>query len=235
MNVDKSKNFPRPDENFESMEITTPLGSRASTITAYSRLALRLERELGQENCGSSLLVMPAEYDRVAVETVTELAWHLADLGHKVLLVDGSFNALGLTKALCGKASPGLMNLLAADDLTEGIIQSMIRSTPHAKISYIPVGFDDLNRLAPVRARMLRNFLSIACGMADFVLIQGPAVAKASRALAFGSLVDAVLLVTLEGESSFGKLGEAQQILNESGAERVGLLIGASRSYSEQE
>lgn len=237
MNLEtRDKDLETRDTNFEIVETATEKDSRDSTITAYSRLALRLEREIANDSRGSSLLVMAAEYDRVAVEAVTELAWHLAeDLGHKVLLVDGSFNDLGLTKALGGIASPGLMHLLAADELTEDLIQSMIRSTPHARISYVPVGFSDHSRMAPARARVLSNFLSIASGMADFILIQGPAVAKASRALAFGSLVDAVLLVTLEGESSLAKLGEAQQILSESGAERVGLLIGVSRSRSDQQ
>ncbi len=234
MTNNQPKYIPNLDKISDFWKKPTVVDSGTSTSTAYSRLAHRLERELAQEGRGSTLLMMAAEYDRIAVESIAELGWHLADdLGYKVLLVDGGFNAMGLTRDLGGKDCIGLTDLLASDDLSEDLVQSTIRTTPHSRVFHIPVGQDQSNRLTPVGGgKSMSHFLSIASGIADFVLIQGPAVAKASRTLAFASLVDAVLLVTLEGESSFSKLNESQKILTESGAERIGLVVGVSRSHS---
>lgn len=209
-------------------------GSGPSTVTTYSRLAIRLQNDLRQEGRGSSVLVMPADFDRVAVEASTELAWHLAeDLGRRVLLVDGSFNHLGLTKALGGEEQPGLMELLASDSLCEAEILGSMRRTGHAGIAFIPVGQIDKVRLAPARSDIMRHFLALANGLVDFVVIQGPPVEQASRTLAFGSLVDAVLLVTLEGQLPIEDLVSAQQVLRECGVERVGLVIGTPRNREE--
>lgn len=222
---------------FESKEdiIEPPMGKLVSSysITGYSRLAIRLERDLSQKDRGSSILVMPADFDRVAVESVTELAWHFAeDLGLKVLLVDGGFNNLGLTKALGGAGKLGMIDLLAAGNMSEEVIQETILPTANENISFIPVGRHELDWLANVRSGMLGDFLYTTSRMADFVLIQGPAVEDATRTLAFGALVDAVLLITLEGQLQVNKLERAKQILSDCGADRVGLVIGASRNTS---
>lgn len=221
--------------NRESRELTTRMDMDSPTITANSRLALRLERDLAQEGRGSSVLVMAADYDRVSVETTTEVAWHLAeDLGRRVLLVDGSFNRSGLTEVLGGAQSPGMLDLLATETLSEEAIRTTMRPTAHVGIEFIPMGQDERRRLVPARADVLRQFLSITSRMADFVLIQGPVVAEARRTLAFGALVDAALLVTLEGELQIDELAHAQQVLGECGAERIGLVIGIPLTRSKQ-
>ena len=233
MSNDQSKFIPQLDKLSELWKKVTASKSTDSTYTSYSRLALRLERELAEGDRGSTLLMMAAEYDRVAVESITELAWHLAeDLGHTVLLIDGGFNTLGLTKELGGKECSGLTDLLSSEDLREELVRSAIRETQHARISFIPTGQAHSSRRTAVRGTLINELLEIVSGMADFVLIQGPAVEKASRTLAFSSLVDAVLLVTLEGESSFEELNVSRKILTESGAERIGLVVGVSRSHS---
>lgn len=207
------------------------------SITGYSRLAIRLEHDLSQNDRGSSVLVMAADFERVAVEATTELAWHLADdLGLRVILVDGSFNYSGLSKELDGEhKQPGMLDLLTLKTLSEEAILETMQPTSHDRIVFIPTGLGDNTESAPARSSRLKEFLSITNTMADFVLIQGPAVEEAKRTLAFGPLVDAVLLITLEGQLQVSKLEGAQKILSESGAEKVGLVIGTSRNTNQQD
>lgn len=203
----------------------------SSTATTYTRLALRLANDLMKPDSGSSVLIMAADYDRVAVEATTELAWQLADeLGYRVLLVDGSFNGLGLTKGLGGEQERGIRDLLATKNLSEDDILATIRTTAHPGIGFIPVGSVDGPGLSPALADTLRQFLSIGRQIVDFVLVQGAVVDTASRSLAFGASVDAVLLVTLDGEIPVQQLESAQQVLSECGADKIGLVIGTSRS-----
>ncbi|MFT5044622.1 MAG: Mrp family chromosome partitioning ATPase, partial [Porticoccaceae bacterium] len=207
------------------------LENYSSTATTYTRLALRLANDLVKSDIGSSILIMAADYDRVAVETTSELAWQLADdQGYRVLLVDGSFNRLGLTKGLGGEQERGIRDLLATKNLSEDDVLATIRTTAHSEIGFIPVGSLNGPGLSPARADTLRQFLSITSQMADFVLIQGAVVDTASLSLAFGANVDAVLLVTLDGEIPVKKLESAQQVLSECGADKIGIVIGTSRS-----
>jgi len=206
------------------------------SITGYSRLAIRLEHDLSQTQRGSNVLIMAADFERVAVESTTELAWHLAeDLGLRVLMVDASFNDSGLTKVLGGADKPGMMDLLTLKDLSEDAIIETMQSTSHERILFIPTGQGDQSGSAPARSSRLKEFLSIVNSMADFVLIQGPAVNEATRTLAFSPLVDAVLLITLEGQLEVSHLEDAQKILSDSGAEKVGLVIGVSRNTNQQD
>ena len=106
----------------------------------------------------------------------------------------------------------------------------MIRATSHPGIGFIPQGSNERSGQAPALADSLRRFLSIGNQIADFILVQGAAVDTASRSLAFGAGVDAVLLVTLDGEIPVKNLERAQQLLSECGADKIGLVIGTSRS-----
>lgn len=198
-----------------------------STRMAYSRLAMRLERDLLHDAHGASVLIMAADYERVAVEASTELAWHFAeDLGRRVLLVDGSFGRHGLSTALGGQHEAGLQDILSG----HVALDSVVRRTAHPAISFLPCGGQTATQGPAARAAALRQFLHNATSLCDFVLIQGPAVSRASRTLAFGPLVDAALLIALEGELPLSELSAAQTILTECGAERVGLVLGAARA-----
>ncbi|MBK8959389.1 MAG: hypothetical protein IPM80_13370 [Proteobacteria bacterium] len=202
-----------------------------STRMAYSRLAMRLERDLLHEEHGASVLIMAADYDRVAIEASTELAWHFAeDLGRRVLLVDGSFGRNGLTKALGGDRAPGLQDILTSGAPMDAALRAAMRRTAHPAISFVACGSQQSAQRPAARAAALGQFLSVAAALCDFVLVQGPAVSRASRTLAFGPLVDATLLIALEGELSLSEIANAQTILNECGAERVGLVLGAPRA-----
>jgi Mrp family chromosome partitioning ATPase len=203
------------------------LDAEDSTRMAYSRLAMRLERDLLHDEHGASVLIMAADYERVAVEASTELAWHFAeDLGRRVLLVDGSFGHHGLSKALGGQHDAGLQDVLSG----RVALDSAVRRTAHPTISFLPCGGQTASQGPAARAAALRQFLHEATSLCDFVLIQGPAVSRASRTLAFGPLVDAALLIALEGELPLSDLSAAQAILTECGAERVGLVLGAARA-----
>lgn len=171
-----------------------------NTRMAYSRLAMRLERDLSQGERGASVLIMAAHYERVAVEASTELAWHFAeDLGRTVLLVDGSFGRNGcLTKALGAVDEPGLLDILASEASRQRLACGRAPYRPSRHFLCAPRRAPGAWYMPPARAGALRQFLAAACTMADFVLIQGPAVSRASRTLAFGPLVDAALLIALE-------------------------------------
>lgn len=200
-----------------------------SAAASYSRLALRLERDLALQDRGRSVLIAAVDDDAVGVEAVTELAWYLAEaLGRTVLLVDGTFNVGALSTAFGIGDVPGLMDLLGAPVLDATTLRAHVQPTQHEDIALLPRGHGDNGRMIPARSEALRLLLEVGCETFDFVLVQGSLLNASSRSMAFGSRVDAALLVAVDGRSSVQEVERAQAILNDSGAERVGLVLASS-------
>jgi Mrp family chromosome partitioning ATPase len=203
------------------------LDPEASAVS-YSRLALRLERDLSVEEHGRSVLVAAADDDAVGVEAVTELAWYLAEeLGHGVLMIDATFTRGSLSTALEVTEKPGLMELLGTQQIGVAALRGFVLPTQNEKISLLPRGHGDNGRLVPTRSDILSQLLEAACRSYDFVLVQGSVLDQSSRSVAFCGFVDAALLVAVEGRSLVASIQRGQGILNESGASRVGLVLAS--------
>jgi hypothetical protein len=193
---------------------------------SYSRLALRLERDLPFQQRGRTVLVAAADDDRVGIDAVTELAWHLADeLGHSVLVVDGTFGLAALSEAFGVAGSPGVMELLADGGIGRGVLRAAAVPTQHEQVWLLPRGRGDNGRLIAVRSDALRELLLAAAEAFDFVLVLGSLQDSSSRSMAFGGFVDGALLVALEGRTLLSSIQQGQRVLNESGAARVGLVL----------
>jgi Mrp family chromosome partitioning ATPase len=197
---------------------------------SYGRLAVRLERDLGKQDGGRSVLIVSAGDDAVGVEAMTELAWHLAEsLGRSVLLVDGTFSQSALSKAfdIPGDA-PGIMNLLDAPVIDVDVLRAAVLPTQHADIGLLCRGHGDNGRLIAARSGPIRQLLDAAAEAFDFVLVQGSLFDVSGRSMAFGAVVDAALLVAVEGASNVQDIQRGQHILNDSGAQRVGLVLASA-------
>lgn len=191
---------------------------------SYSLLALRLERDLARQGRGHSILVTAADDDSVGVEATVELAWCLAEeLGHSVLLVDGAFDLRALSSALGLAGKPGLAELLDAPTQSHAMLQACVQPTGHERIAVLPHGGDCG---ITIRAEAIRRLLAAACEHYDFVLVQGSLLIDGSRSMAFGSLVDAALLLAVEERSTLEDVARGQRLLNDCGARRVALVLG---------
>lgn len=191
---------------------------------SYSLLALRLERDLSRQGRGRSILITAADDDAVGIEATVELAWCLAEeLGHNVLMVDGTFDAGTLSDTLGFGDKVGLAELLDAPAQNHAMLQARLQPTRHERIAILPHGGD---RGVTIRAEAIRALLASACEHFDFVLIQGSLLIDGGRSLAFGSLVDAALLLAVEGKSTLDDVAQGQRLLNDCGARRVALVLG---------
>lgn len=191
---------------------------------SFSLLALRLERDLARQGKGNSILVAAADDDATGVESASELAWCLAeDLGHTVLLVDGTFSTPLLTYevGLAGKA--GLIELIDSPAQNAAMLEACVQPSAHKRVSILPHGSE---RRITLRAEAIRNLLAAACEQYDFVVILGSLLEDSSGSLAFGSMVDAALLIAVEEKSTIDDIARGQRLLNDCGARRVALVLG---------
>ena len=185
---------------------------------------MRLERDLPRQNRGRSVFVVTADDDAAGVEATMELAWCLAEeLGHTVLMVDGSFEALALSAALGMADKAGLAELISAPGADHAKLEGTVQPTAHPRVSILPHGSDTGERVT--RLESIRGMLTAACEQFDFVLVLGTILVEGSRSLAFSSLVDAALLVAVEEQTTVDLVTRGKRILNDCGAARVALVL----------
>lgn len=198
------------------------------TTASFSRLALQLERDLQPRGRGCCVLLTAADHDLLGKEAATELAWSLAeDLGHRVLLVDATFEAAQMRSPVGGAIDhrAGLVNLLAADATEAADVQRHAQPSGHERIEFLPCGHEDPRRPTPARESAVLRFLDAAASAYDFVVVLGSIQALRNRSLAFGAKVDGVLLVALENQTDFAAIERGHQLLDDCGADRVGLVL----------
>ena len=187
-------------------------------------LALRLERDLPRSGKGRSTLIAATDDDVVGAETAVELAWSLAEeLGHSVLLVDGTFEVAALSTALGLAARQGVAELLDAGTPNHAALQSLVQPTMHERISVLPRGIDNTNRAT--RWDAVRHLVTLASEHYEFVLVQGSIQAEGSPSLLFSSVVNAALLVAVEEKTLVDQITRGQRLLNDCGASRVALVL----------
>ncbi len=194
--------------------------------SSFGLLALRLDADLVPGETGCSVLLTAVAEEAVAVESITELAWHLAEeQGRSVLLVDGTFGLGSLSQALGVDGAPGLTNLLLAATVDDQALAGAEAATAHPGVKLLPRGSQGPGHLAAARSLSLSLLLQSAQARHDFVLVQGSLLNDSSRSLAFVPHVAAVLLVVVDGQSDLQVVKRSQALLNECGAQRVGLVL----------
>lgn len=191
-----------------------------------SQLALRLDRQLGNEERGCTIFIAGADDDAAGAEACAELALSLADeYGRSVLMIDATFGEHGIGSLLGDGRGLGLTDLLEEEQPDLAMVTGALLPTSHALVSCLPAGQRTGSRVASASVKRLRSFLDVAGSGVDFVLVQGANVLAGGRSLAFVALCDANLVVVLEGKTRVERIEMARDILLDCGAQRVGLIL----------
>jgi Mrp family chromosome partitioning ATPase len=209
-----------------ALRLGRPKNAGFDRLGTASQLALRLDRQLGNEERACTLFIAGADDDMAGAEACAELALSLADeYGRSVLMVDATFGTQGIGSLLRDGAGPGLSELLDGDHVSAEQIAGAVLPTTHDLVSCLPAGDHIGGRIASASAKRLRGFLEAAGSSVDFVLVQGANVLAGGRSLAFAALCDANLVVVLEGRTRVERIEMARDILLDCGAKRVGLIL----------
>ena len=189
----------------------------------YRQLAVKLEFELANGVPGHSLLLTAPRGSSATVEAMMELGWELAEnLGHRVLLVDGSFSESGVAAATGYGSEPGLADVLSG---SPDKLESLVRPTLHERVFVLPTGGSPQGGSAALKAVDFRGVLHRAYPRFDYLLIQGPPLMEDPRALLFLPAADRVLLLALEGRTSMEDLEASRRKLAPCPPDQLGLIL----------
>jgi polysaccharide biosynthesis transport protein len=213
----------KPSEKVEL--ITLQDGSSVAAESFRSTLASIL-RSNPHGKRPQVLLITSASKGEGKSTTVSNLAIALAEIGRKVLLIDGDLRKPRLHELFDVSNSWGLSDVLRGEgDLQSSPLDALVRKTSIDNLCLLPSGPGTLNianllyspRTHQLVAKLRRNF--------DTILIDTPPMMTISDARVLGQLADAAILVIRAGETTRDAAMTAKLRLMEDGIPVLGTIL----------
>jgi polysaccharide biosynthesis transport protein len=183
----------------------------AEALEAFRGIRMNIMYAYGAAGPVTLAISSPGPGDGKSFVT-SNLALSFADLGKKVLLIDGDIRRGGLHRTLDRKRSPGLTDYLAGDATLEQIVQS----TPYPKVSFIGSGRLRLTAPELISSPPMRELLADLKAMYDVILIDTAPLGAGVDPFVFGTLTGNLVLVlrtdTTNRELAEAKLGLAARL-----------------------
>jgi capsular exopolysaccharide synthesis family protein len=123
------------------------------------------------------------------------LAYSLAQLDKRVLLIDCDMRRPSLSAKLPIKKLPGLSNYLTRQVSMDEVIQTYGNSDEGAAFNVIAAGRNPPNPIELLNSGRMRKALDQLRGNYDYIILDLPPVGEVSDALVVSKLVDGILLV----------------------------------------
>jgi capsular exopolysaccharide synthesis family protein len=157
--------------------------------------------------------------------TVANLGISLAEIGRRVLLIDGDLRRPRLGKLFGLQFATGLSDVLL--DAGGGIdtMAGGVRSTTVPGLFVLPGGSEPANISKLLHSTQLNTLFEVARSEYDFVLIDSPPMVGMADARLLSRSADGVILICRAGETSPEQLGEARQRLADDGTPVIGTIL----------
>ncbi len=182
------------------------------------RTALQFSTDAGVPRC---LLITSASPAEGKSTTALTLAKNFAQLGKRVLIIDGDLRNPSLHRALGIENSSGLSNYLAGAAKATEVIRAT--DTPH--LMFMPTGPLPPNPAELLMGPKMLSLLSIASEKFDQVIIDGPPVMGLADAPILANMATGTLLVIETGETRIAVARNALKRLMVARAHVVGALL----------
>jgi receptor protein-tyrosine kinase len=157
--------------------------------------------------------------------TVANLGISLAEIGRRVLLIDGDLRCPRLGRLFGLQFASGLSDVLLDGGSGTVTLNSVIRPSTVPGLYVLPGGSEPGNISKLLHSSDLDSLLESARSEYDFVLIDTPPMVGMADARLLGRVADGVILISRAGETSPEQLGEARQRLVDDGTPVIGTIL----------
>lgn len=157
--------------------------------------------------------------------TVANLGISLAEIGRRVLLIDGDLRRPRLGKLFGLQFATGLSDALLAEDSGTITLDSVVRPSTVPGLYVLPGGSEPANISKLLHSAHLDNLVEVARSQYDFVLIDSPPMMGMADARLLSRIADGVVLISRAGETSPEQLGEARERLADDGTLVIGTIL----------
>jgi capsular exopolysaccharide synthesis family protein len=157
--------------------------------------------------------------------TVANLGISLAEIGRRVLLVDGDLRRPRLGKLFGLQFATGLSDALLDEGRGATTLDSVIRPSTVPGLYVLPGGSEPANISRLLHSTHLDSLIEMARAEYDFVLIDSPPMMGMADARLLSRNADGVILISRAGETSPEQLGEARERLADDGTPVIGTIL----------
>jgi polysaccharide biosynthesis transport protein len=157
--------------------------------------------------------------------TVANLGISLAEIGRRVLLIDGDLRRPRLGKLFGLQFATGLSDALLAEGNGTITLDSVVRPSTVPGLYVLPGGSEPANISKLLHSTHLDNLIELARSQYDFVLIDSPPMMGMADARLLSRNADGVILISRAGETSPEQLGEARERLADDGTPVIGTIL----------
>jgi succinoglycan biosynthesis transport protein ExoP len=157
--------------------------------------------------------------------TVANLGISLAEIGRRVLLIDGDLRRPRLGKLFGLQFATGLSDALLDEGRGTTTLDSVIRPSTVPGLYVLPGGSEPANISRLLHSTHLDRLIEMARAEYDFVLIDSPPMMGMADARLLSRNADGVILISRAGETSPEQLGEARERLADDGTPVIGTIL----------
>ncbi len=157
--------------------------------------------------------------------TVANLGISLAEIGRRVLLIDGDLRRPRLGKLFGLQFAAGLSDALLDEGRGAVTLDSVVRPSTVPGLYLLPGGSEPANISKLLHSAHLDNLIERARSEYDFVLIDSPPMMGMADARLLSRNADGVILISRAGETSPEQLGEARERLADDGTPVIGTIL----------
>lgn len=156
------------------------------------------------------------------------LAYHMAQTGKRVLLIDCDLRTSSLESRLCLRKTPGLSDYLTGQAGEREILQMCGARTDRQAFHVITAGRIPPDPAELLLSREMDELLARLCEDYDWIILDLPAVSAASDALAVSTMSDAVIMVIRQDWGSCETLNAAVRELMFVGVRVLGVVYNGA-------
>lgn len=170
-------------------------GISFSATEAYKLLRTKIQFSFADDKKCHVIGVSSALLGEGKSITAANLAFSLAQLGKRILLIDGDMRRPSLANKLKVKKVPGLSNYLADKTPLEDIIQSSGKKFSDFEFDVIAAGHNPPNPVELLASSKMSDMLDTLRESYDYIIIDLTPVEEVSDALVAAKFVDGMVLV----------------------------------------
>ena len=203
------------------------VGSRISFAAAESYKLLRTKLEFAfsdEKNC-HIIGVTSAAAGEGKSTTAANLAYSMASLGKKVLLIDCDMRLPSLNTKLPIRKMPGLAEFLSGQASGQDVLQTCGLEEEAGVFQVIVAGRTPPNPMELLSSARMTKMLETLSQRYDHMILDLPPVGEVGDALAAAKLVDGMLVVVRQNQSSRKELDVALRQLQFVDSRILGLVL----------
>ena len=200
----------------------TPASAFAEAFQSL-RASFLLDSTLAQ---GKAIVISSAMSAEGKTTVAVHLAIALANIGKRVLLIDGDLRIPRLHSLLGTASDAGLADLLATpSQLSEAQLSQNVRTTTQANLEVLSAGLTNPDSPSSLYSSRLSELFALARKNFDIVLIDSPPMIQIPDARILGRAADAVLLVVQARKTPRELLLAVRQKLAEDNTPMIGCVL----------